>query len=127
MAHVHRAWTSPPSDFTVPLARRRVVDALHAGGWDERVVDDAALITTELVTNAVLHARDEYTVTIDLTGQTLRVEVEDTAEAPPGVDVTRPVDSGSGRGMLLVRTLADAWGVETRRGGKLVWFELTRV
>ena len=87
-------------------------------------VDDVVLIASELVTNAVLHARTPYRVTLkapDL--QVVRVEVADDNPRPP---VRTPDDQGatSGRGLHVVAGVATVWGVESDGDGKVVWAEV---
>ena len=82
-------------------------------------------MTTELVTNAVEHARTPFTVTVDLTGDRVRVEICDGDAAQP-VTVHAPSETDvGGRGLRIVATLSDRWGVEPDVGGKSVWFERT--
>ena len=89
-------------------------------------VDLVVLLVSELATNAVLHARTDYVVrvAVDEAGQRARVEVEDANERPPSIAHTPP-EATSGRGLHLVQSLAESWGVEGRMAGKLVWFELS--
>src|SRR5688500_8328200 len=61
---------------------------------------------------------------MDEAGQRARVEVEDANERPPSIAHTPP-EATSGRGLHLVQSLAESWGVEGRMAGKLVWFELS--
>ncbi|MEK2478433.1 ATP-binding protein [Streptomyces noursei] len=82
----------------------------------------AALLTSELVTNALLHTEGGAVVTAWVTDR-LRVEVRDFAERCPEPRAPS-VDGTSGRGLMLVRALADAWGIRPERIGKCVWFEL---
>ena len=118
----------PPSDVTLPpdtqspwRARRFVAETL--GDATPTVADVVSLLVSEIVTNAVLHARTEVHVSIDLDRDTVRVEVADECVAGPAVrHVTR--QAATGRGMKLVEQLADRWGTEPRDGGKVVWFEL---
>src|SRR5205085_1114031 len=86
---------------------------------------EVALITTELVTNAVAHARTPFTVTIDLAGQRLRVEICDGCTAQPVIQRAPTETDIGGRGLLIVAALADRWGVESEVDGKSVWFEST--
>jgi anti-sigma regulatory factor (Ser/Thr protein kinase) len=115
-----------PSQATSPgEARRFVGDVLRGHGVDtEEVVDAALLLTSELVTNAVLYAAGTINVDVDLDLTAVRVEVgDDSADAP----APRPadLDAGSGRGLQLVEAMARAWGVDRQRDdGKVVWFEL---
>jgi anti-sigma regulatory factor (Ser/Thr protein kinase) len=106
-------------------ARRFVGEVLRDHGLDTgEVVDAAALLTSELVTNAVLHAAGTINVDVDLDLTAVRVEVADSSEEPPAPRDAAPEDT-SGRGLHLVEAMARAWGVERdRKDGKIVWFEL---
>jgi anti-sigma regulatory factor (Ser/Thr protein kinase) len=82
----------------------------------------ATLLTSELVTNALVHAKGGAVVTATLTDR-LRVEVRDFVSRRP--EPRAPTTDGtSGRGLTLVRSLADAWGIRSHGVGKSVWFEL---
>ncbi|MFI7102628.1 ATP-binding protein [Streptomyces sp. NPDC050161] len=86
------------------------------------ISDVASLLISELVTNALVHTTGGAVVTATVTDR-LRVEVRDCATTRP--EPRAPTGDGtSGRGLFLVRTLADAWGVRTHGLGKSVWFEL---
>jgi anti-sigma regulatory factor (Ser/Thr protein kinase) len=113
----------PPEAASVSLARHRIVDLLRANGWGEERIDAAALMTSELATNAVEHAQTPYTLTIDLTAQTLRVDVRDASTSAPVVSPVAPHRLLGGRGLALVAALADRWGYEPLPDGKSVWFE----
>lgn len=87
--------------------------------------DEIELVADELMTNALMHTEGSAVVTLRLltgTDRRLRVEVEDSSSALPRRREAGD-DGVSGRGLLLVDTLADAWGVEARGGGKVVWAE----
>jgi anti-sigma regulatory factor (Ser/Thr protein kinase) len=104
-------------------ARREVRAAIRA--WDVPVDDSAAaLLTSELVTNAV---RQEPGATVTLTvaraSDHVRVDVHDTSRRLP-VLVDAPVDAESGRGLMLVATLSDDWGVYRTAAGKALYFTL---
>ena len=58
-----RTWAMPAEAASVALARRRVTNLLREEGWGTRAVDDVTLMTSELVTNALEHARTPFTVT----------------------------------------------------------------
>jgi len=89
-----------------------------------RSVEDAELMLSELVTNAVRHTRSLLQLEITLDGSTLRVAVVDDA---PGVPIRRTSDHGAteGRGLAIVDTLADRWGIAPGAGRKSVWFDVT--
>jgi hypothetical protein len=104
-------------------ARRFVTDTLIA--WSRTdLVDDAAVIITELATNAVLHARTGFTVTIScrLDGS-IRVAVRDASLLPPRLRQPAPFE-GSGRGLGLVAAIATGWGTDVLADGKVVWAQL---
>ncbi|WP_202446722.1 MULTISPECIES: ATP-binding protein [Streptomycetaceae] len=98
------------------------------GRWGvPTLIDTAELLTSEIVTNALVHTGHGAILTATLTSDAdhrLRVEVRDfTAHRPA---VRHPSEqSSSGRGLLLVEALADTWGVRPQDAGKTVWFELT--
>ncbi len=92
---------------------------------DEEQTEAAELLVSELVTNALIHTRHGAVVTATATSARLRVEVQDFAsEDLPATYVPNADDGTHGRGLILVRSLADAWGVEAQGLGKVVWFEL---
>ncbi|WP_030116505.1 MULTISPECIES: ATP-binding protein [Streptomyces] len=95
----------------------------HRSGQEQ--VKAAELLVSELVTNALIHTRNGAVVTATATPARIRVEVQDFAsEDLPAPYVPNADDGTHGRGLVLVRSLADAWGVETQLLGKVVWFEL---
>ncbi|HET7416885.1 MAG TPA: ATP-binding protein [Solirubrobacterales bacterium] len=93
--------------------------------WElDQLRDDATLITSELVSNAVLHARTAMRLTLRSDGLGfLRIELFDEN---PRIPVVAPPLEGatSGRGLGLVASLATAWGTSSEREGKTVWAEL---
>jgi anti-sigma regulatory factor (Ser/Thr protein kinase) len=112
--------TLPPHPASVGRARRFVAEELAAIG----ILDpagDAELVTSELVTNAVVHARTPITVRVIPDDEGARVEVADGSEVMPGPR-TVSVASRGGRGLTLVDHLARAWGVNRTTAGKTVWF-----
>ncbi len=81
------------------------------------------MLTSELVTNAVLHGRSPVTVTTALHDGLLRVEVSDDNSRHP--QLQHSDDSTlDGRGLHIVALLAARWGVTDEPFGKTVWFEL---
>jgi anti-sigma regulatory factor (Ser/Thr protein kinase) len=120
-----RTWAMPAEAASVALARRRVTSLLREEGWGTRAVDDVTLMTSELVTNALEHARTPFTVTVDLTGDRVRVEIRDGETAQPVTALAPSATDIGGRGLLIVATLSDQWGVQPGLGGKSVWFERT--
>ena len=104
-------------------ARSQVRAAISA--WDVPVDPGvAALLTSELVTNAIRHEPGEtVTLTIACSCDEMRVDVHDTSRRLP-VLVDAPADAETGRGLVLVATLSDDWGVCRTPAGKAVYFRL---
>ena len=104
-------------------AARQFLQAALAG-WnciDEDQV--AALLTTEVVTNAILHARSAYRLAVEYVPPEVLVEVWDADPTPPtrrdAIDA-----SETGRGLALIEALAARWGSRLQEEGKAVWFVL---
>lgn len=96
--------------------------ARHWGTSDETEI--AVQLTSELVTNAIVHAPcGSLVVCVTLDDEHLRVTVLDGSSRLPQVRDTMPSE-GSGGGLRLVDALATSWGIDAVRGGKAVWFEL---
>ncbi len=123
-----------PEPAAVAAARRFVRETLQSWLAVEQapeghgLVDDAVLLTSELVTNAVVHAGTPVQVTCKLADGGLEVLVRDSLPASmvPGLvkDQDVPADSTSGRGLLLPSALASAWGVTYGQAAKAVWFRM---
>ncbi len=103
-------------------ARRFVRDVLAAWGA-EQFEEPATLLTSELVTNAVLHARSRPELKLRLTGDRLWVGVSDNTPVSPVRKRYGP-EAATGRGLMLVERMAAGWGSDRTPGGKVVWFEL---
>jgi hypothetical protein len=122
----------PPPELETPFrwslrspagARRFVTETMAAWGCDA-LINDCALIVTELATNAVLHARTGFTVALSRRPAGLiRISVRDTSPMRPRPRHAGPL-AASGRGLSLVEALADGWGADLVPGGKVVWAEL---
>jgi anti-sigma regulatory factor (Ser/Thr protein kinase) len=116
--------TLPPELSSVRAARSFVLDCVDAS-LPERSVDDALLLTSELVTNAVLHGRSEVCIEVTVQATLVRICVFDENSRHPAPVVEDP-DALDGRGLALVASLAARWGTEDKPMGKAVWFELVR-
>ncbi|MFJ6465097.1 SpoIIE family protein phosphatase [Streptomyces sp. NPDC091387] len=122
------AATFDPVGRSVATARAFVRDTLQGWGYTD-VVDDAVVLTSELVTNAVVHAGTAADVLCLRTEDGVRVEISDhypEREIPlqsTGPDFGSP-DREGGRGLLLCAALASRWGVEYSPAHKHVWFQL---
>ncbi|MET8541063.1 ATP-binding protein [Kitasatospora sp. NPDC004799] len=117
-------WGVPSDGAAVPAARRLVMDIVRF--WvvplSEEALRELELCASEVIANAMEHAKARCTVTVRRVAQRLRVEVADPdpaferGQAQPGAT--------SGRGLILVEGLAHAWGWHPVEGeGKVVWFE----
>ncbi|MET9478930.1 SpoIIE family protein phosphatase [Streptomyces sp. NPDC006638] len=107
-------------------ARRQLRDLLHDWSDDEQV-DAAVLMVSEMVTNVLVHTDGDALLVAEAAGERgdrrLRVEVADVNDELP--HRRRPGElASSGRGLVLMEVLADAWGVNPRGEGKSIWFEL---
>jgi anti-sigma regulatory factor (Ser/Thr protein kinase) len=108
----------------VPKARRLTVEALACWSLDV-LVDDAALVCSELVTNAVVHARGtSLRLTVTRRPAGVRIAVTDCSRIMPALLAGRAAGMEHGRGLVLVDTLAVEWGTDRLHWGKRVWAHL---
>lgn len=112
----------PPEPTSAGTARRFVGSAL--AGVDPELRDTAQLLTSELVTNAVLHSGTELELGVWASPERVHVSVFDRAPDAPIRRRDHDVDAATGRGLQLVEALASAYGTETFAEGKTVWFEM---
>ncbi|GAA1700382.1 ATP-binding protein [Fodinicola feengrottensis] len=108
-------------------ARTFVAEVLSE--WDDhRRVEAAALLVSELVTNAIVHGDGPIQLSVDRTAHhaVLRVEVADHGSGLPTAQAVA-ADALSGRGLAIVAAVADRWGIQPTSTGKRVWFELSDV
>ncbi|MFD6246975.1 ATP-binding SpoIIE family protein phosphatase [Streptomyces roseolus] len=108
-------------------AREQLRQLLH--DWtDEDQLDAAVLMVSEMVTNVLVHTDGDALLTAEVAcgekARLLRVEVSDASDELPHKRHPGEMAS-SGRGLVLMEMLADAWGVAPRGEGKTIWFELT--
>ncbi|MFF8014511.1 ATP-binding protein [Streptomyces sp. NPDC007929] len=118
-------WSFPADPGAVRTARQAVRGQLRRWGL-ESLADLAALLVSELVTNALRHATGPIGVRLvrpSGLGGVLLVEVSDPLPDPPRERTARPEDE-SGRGLSLVASSSRRWGTRPGAGGKTVWFEL---
>ncbi|MEC3993444.1 ATP-binding protein [Actinacidiphila sp. DG2A-62] len=121
--------TWPPTARSVGRARRLLAGQLAVWGLTQ-VSDDAGLILSELVTNAITHAHPPYgnliATRFERLADGVRIEVHDTGDDKPE-PCKASADEEGGRGLELVHVLTGgAWGVSDRDGpGKLVWAQCT--
>lgn len=112
-----------PPDTRSPSRARRFATDVMGDEASSNLADTVQLLISEIVTNAVLHARSEIRIEVTCDAQRVRVEVSDRSPMRPA---TRSFaqQSSTGRGLLLVEELADRWGTAPDDGGKVVWFEV---
>lgn len=118
-----RAARSFPADRGAPRAARLFVTGALRHWHGEHYADDAALVVTELATNAVVHTGSPFTVDVAAADSAMRVSVRDEARldgaSPGGALLAAP-----GHGLSVVSAVAVTWGVEETADGKTVWAEL---
>lgn len=125
-------WLVPHSPQSVGLVRRQVAADLRAAGAGAEVVDDVALVVSELVGNAVRHGRalpgGGLRAHWDVARGVVRLEVEDGGSGPGGAGPrVASASAESGRGLALVGLLATRWGSADTPSGTAVWAELPAV
>ena len=119
-------WDLPDSLEAAAIARREIESVVDAWGL-AALRDEVVLLVSELVTNALRHARSPVRLHAEADDHRLRVGVDDGGAAV----VLRPrlfppVDQENGRGLALLEMLSSRWGMVARADGKTVWFELDR-
>jgi len=119
---IHRSFA--PDATSIRAARRFVLDGLGDAAQDLR--DAISVMVSELAMNAVQYACTTFVVSIDLTGDSLRVAVTDSGGGSPEAQPLPPASSPHGRGLFLVDRLADEWGVSPAADGpeRTVWFRV---
>lgn len=116
-----RAVADFPCEVTaVSSARAFVREELH--GLPEDLLHAAQLLTSELASNAVIHAKTGFSVSVERLGEEVRVEVGDRGDG--GYQVRSSRVGPGGHGLFLVRSLASRSGFETRGRQHVAWFEL---
>jgi anti-sigma regulatory factor (Ser/Thr protein kinase) len=117
----------PAQAESVGEARRVTEEVLKSSGVLTEALEDAELVVSELVTNAVVHGAkslDQHVLLVLMqSGPTLVVKVYDV-DTRIGPRKQASSDSESGRGLLIVDALADRWGATASPDGKCLWAEL---
>ncbi len=111
----------PATTVAVREVREQLRVLLPGSPYAARLTD-AETAATEIVTNAVLHGRRPITVRIDYDFTRLRIDVTDASPVSPTFSLLDPT-AVTGRGLLMVSAVSDAWGVEPGEGSKTVWAE----
>ncbi|MDT7580079.1 MAG: hypothetical protein QOK35_1343 [Pseudonocardiales bacterium] len=116
-------WESGPPTSALSFVRGRLTVLAAEWGLTEEDVEPALLVVTELLSNAVDHARAPVQLVVEFLGDAIRVEVHDAADAPPRMQPHDPLRR-RGRGMQMVETLSERWGWTDTSSGKVVWAEV---
>jgi anti-sigma regulatory factor (Ser/Thr protein kinase) len=112
------------ADADSPAVARRFVDEICVSWGIRRASKLASLVASELVTNAVVHARTPSVMSLRLAGGVLAVTVRDGDPRPmyrPEPGATGAHDGDHGRGLLILDAMADDWGTLSTADGKVVW------
>lgn len=117
-----------PHQRAAPASARAAVQHLLGDDAPIAMIRDAVLLTSELVTNAVLHAPGACELEAHFSRDPLRVRVDvsDSSERPPKVGAPSAHRVG-GHGLGMVDTISSRWGWSLLDRGKVIWFELTAV
>jgi anti-sigma regulatory factor (Ser/Thr protein kinase) len=115
----------PNRSDSVYAARAFLVRLLDGWGVSDAVIDDAALLTSELMANAVEHGSGDVNLKLEVNDGLLHVAVHDDSEELPQPGQADPESTG-GRGLWIVQSVAHNWGSDSsdEEPGKTVWFEL---
>ena len=113
---------------SVAQVRKALVDDLQARGIPSQVVDESEIVVSELLSNAIRHARPladgNLRVHWKVKGGVVEVEVTDGGSDSSPRPAPRTIWAPSGRGLRIVRSLAHEWGVTEDRSGSTVWASL---
>jgi anti-sigma regulatory factor (Ser/Thr protein kinase) len=112
-----------PAHSSSPRRARQFVDEVLHRWQRDGAIDRLALIASELVTNAVRHARTEITIELSTEEGAVHLEVFDRGGGQPVFLDSDPEQPG-GLGLPIVEALASSWGMRPRDGGKGVWAEV---
>lgn len=115
------------STLATPAAARHFVGRALVG-LDDREVDAAVLLTSELVSNSVQHAKTDWVqVAVDIEpGGAVRIAVNDADPVLPHLESNVTANDERGRGLAIVDQLTESWGTARLRSqGKTTWFRLT--
>ncbi len=124
----HREYRLPLPPHKIASRQAHTVLKWALTDWSagSEVVDNTRVVLGELVTNALTHSTDVFTLALHLTDELIVIEVWDSNDATPEVELPHEL-AINGRGMLLVNALSKEWGVRHEKdGGKTVWAKVRR-
>jgi anti-sigma regulatory factor (Ser/Thr protein kinase) len=113
----------PSSPASAAAARRFIEARVAAWSLPKAAGEQLVLVGSELVTNAVLHARTPLTLSLEHHPDRVRISVKDASPAPATLRRYRP-DDLTGRGLGVVAALSHRWGINAAPDGKVVWAEV---
>ena len=113
----------PANPRAVREARAFVEDCCRTASVEGDACDTAVLLTSETVTNAIIHGRCAPHVSVTVGAGIVLVEVWDDNALLPRL-VEHESEALNGRGLVILDTLADCWGTTEHTTGKTVWFEV---
>lgn len=122
---------SPAQQIRLPLDARAAHDAREfveatLTHWNcLELRDEVTLVVSEVVTNAVVHAKTAMTLTLLNMGDCLQIRVRDGAKGEPKRKNASEEATG-GRGIFLVEAICRAWGVDDDGTGKVVWLDVSK-
>lgn len=117
-------WELDSTPDAVGEGRRLVRAVLADGTMTSAGVDDATMIVSELVTNAVVHGAAPVVLSLTEDDSGWQIRVHDGEHAGPRLRPNSLTAEG-GRGLRLVATAGEGWGVDQDCSGKEVWVDLT--
>ena len=124
-AHRQSAGLDLSAEITSVTRGRHFLRATLGEWAADELIDDAELCLSELLTNAVLHARTQIRLEVELDGDlTVRVRDDDRHAIVASPASARTHEHESGRGLHIIETLSARWGVAALPDGKAVWFVL---
>lgn len=109
---------------STPAARAFLSRLLQGWGLSDQVIDDAGLLATELISNAVRHGTGTVNLRVEVDDGVVEVRVHDEGAHVPLVGANEDPTSLGGRGLFIVECVADQWGSDPDDAGKTVWFRL---
>lgn len=116
-------WESTPPPSAVRFAREQLTRVLTEWNLTGEAAEPTLLVVTELLSNAIDHARAPIQLMVSPTGELVRVEVQDSVMEPPRLQPHDPW-ARRGRGLQVVEALSSQWGWTDAPVGKTVWADV---
>ena len=116
-------WEGDPPVQAVPHTREQVTVVFAEWGLSGEPVEPTLLVVTELLSNAIDHAHGPVRLSVELSADTVHVEVRDATPHPPQLRPPDPMRA-RGRGMQFVEALSIRWGWTAAPPGKVVWADV---